>query len=85
MCMEFTDIDTELDELFSMVELDDTKDGEVFTAVRTSTNQPQSGSSLAVDTEGSHEERLTERSPCQGPNLDNTPTSVHCASPSSLQ
>ena len=48
MCAELIDTDTELDELFSMVELDDMEDGEVFTAVRTSTDDPQSGSNLAV-------------------------------------
>ena len=49
-------------------------EGEVLDVVGSSTEKPPSGSVLAIDKEGSHGEMPLERSPCQGPKLNNTPT-----------
>ena len=82
MCAYVLDTDMELDKLFSLVELDEREEGEILSAVRSSTEEPLRGSDLGTDEEGSHEERCSERSPCQGPKLINTPTGVinytHC-------
>ena len=85
MCADMLDTNTELDELFSLVELDEMEEGEILNAVRSSMDKPLRGSGLATDGEGSHGERPAEKSPCQGPKLDNTPMSVHRATPNSLE
>ena len=73
MCTDILDNDTELDKLFSLVELDEREEGEILAAVGSSMEESLREPGLATDGKGSHGERCSERSPCHGPNLINTP------------
>ena len=73
MCADILDNETELDKLFSLVELDEREEGEIHSAVGSSMEEPWCEPGLAPDGGGSHRERRSESSPCQGANLINTP------------
>ena len=77
MCADILDNETELDELFSLVEPNEMEEeGEILSAVGSSTEEPRCEPGLAPDEEGSHGERRSEGSPSQGLNLINTPKNV---------